>query len=157
MSAKPAGFARVTTWLARGAQPRKKHFEALRFDGIDTIVNLRRRDEAEVIESCAPHVLAVHIPVADNEPPTTMQAVKWLRFCDDVYETRHIYVHCKNGNGRTSVFCALVRIAQGWDIESAIDEQRAFGFRKRKHRRQIKFLREFHTAVQRGEVGIPHL
>jgi protein tyrosine/serine phosphatase len=154
---KPAGFAWVTGWLARGAQPRKRQYGALRFDGIDTIVNLRRRDECAGIEARAGHALAVHIPVRKNEAPTTMQAVKWLRFCDDVSQTRHIYIHCKNGDGRTSVFCALVRIAQGWDVQRAIDEQRAFGFGKRRHRRQMSFLREFHAAVVSGEIGIPRL
>ena len=157
MITKPAGFAWVTAWLARGAWPRKRQYDALRFEGIDTIVNLRRRDESERIEKCAPHALAVHIPLRDDEPPSTMQAVKWLRFCDDVREKRHVYVHCNKGDGRTSVFCALVRIAQGWDDERAIEEQRAFGFGKRRHRRQMKFLRRFHAAVMSGEIGIPRL
>ncbi|HZZ65074.1 MAG TPA: hypothetical protein VFE17_06235 [Candidatus Baltobacteraceae bacterium] len=157
MAGKPRRFGWVTPWLARGAAPRKKHYPVLRALGVDTLVNLRRREGARSIERRAPHLLVVHIAVRKNRPPSIAQAVKFLRLCDDLRSKRILYVHGKRGKGRTSTFCALVRLAQGWDVERAINEQRAFGLRKRDHRRHMKFLRSFAEAVRQGEIGIPSL
>ncbi len=157
MKRKPARICPVESWLLAGPQPRKKQAAALRAAAVDTIVNLRRRDRAARFEKCAPHVLSVHIPVRSGRAPTIAQAVKWLRFLDDVHGRRTIYVYDSRGKGSVLVFCALVRIAQGWDIDRVIHEHRRFGRRKRAHRRRIKFLRTFYEAVASGRIGIPRL
>lgn len=157
MRKKPKRFDVVTQWLARGGRPRKKHFAALRAAGIDTIVNVRRKSEAAVIEQCAPYMLAIQIPVRKGCAPSIDQAVKWLRLCDDLRPHRTLFLHGKRGKVRTALFCALVRVAQGWDLQRAISEQRAFGFRKSKSKPARKFLRAFCDALERGEIGIPRL
>lgn len=143
-------FGEMEPWLTRGAQPEKDQYEWLRSQGVDTLVNLRRSDDSMAVESYAPDVLQIRIAIRDNCPPTHEQAVKWLRFCDDVRSRRKLFVHCKNGSGRTSVFCALVRIGQGWDAASAIEEQRPFGFGAPKHQAQMAFLERFAAAIRRG-------
>lgn len=146
-------FGEIEPWLTRGAQPAKDEYEWLDSLGVDTLVNLRRSDDSLQVESRAPGILQIRIAVHDNCPPSHEQAVKWLRFCDEARSGRKLFVHCKNGSGRTSVFCALVRIGQGWDAASAIDEQRPFGFGAPKHRAQIEFLQQFAAAnrsIRRG-------
>jgi protein-tyrosine phosphatase len=146
-------FGEMEPWLTRGAQPANDEYLWLRSRGVDTLVNLRRSDDSLAVESYAPEVLQIRIAVPDDCPPSHEQAVKWLRFCDEVRSRRRLYVHCRNGSGRTSVFCALVRIGQGWGAASAIDEQRPFGFGAPKHCAQVDFLRQFAAAnpsMQRG-------
>lgn len=140
-------------WLTRGGQPANDQYGWLRSIGVDTLVNLRRSDDSQRVESHAPEILQVRIAVADNCPPTHAQAVKWLRFCEEIRSARRLFVHCKNGSGRTSVFCALVRIGQGWDAASAVDEQRKFGFGAPKHAAQIDFLHRFAASLPTRERG----
>ncbi len=64
---------------------------------------------------------------------------------------RPIFVHCNAGEGRTSTFCALVRIAQGWPLDSAIAEQVRFGFDPDgEHKEQARFLERFSKRDKRA-------
>jgi protein-tyrosine phosphatase len=100
----------------------------------------------------------VHIPIKNNFAPSFEQAMRWLAICKASQFVRRLLVHCSVGEGRTSTFCALVRIAQGMRLDDAITEQRTFGFQPNgEHKQQAVFLAEFYSSVMSGVVEIPRL
>ncbi|MGH7330679.1 MAG: protein-tyrosine phosphatase family protein, partial [Polyangiaceae bacterium] len=113
-----ASISRIESWLARGGQPVRDDYGRLYESGIRLVVNLRKNhDEAADIERHAPRLTSLRIPVRNDRAPSDEQAEKWLALCEAARGQLPIYVHCHEGHGRTSVFCGLVRIAQGWDLE----------------------------------------
>jgi protein tyrosine phosphatase (PTP) superfamily phosphohydrolase (DUF442 family) len=149
-------FAWFEPWLARGGQPSEDDLIDLRAQGVRTVVNLRERDEASDVERL--HLQSIHIPVVNDEAPTKQQALEWLTLCERLCSTAPLFVHCKGGEGRTSLFCALVRVAQGCTVENAIEEQRTFDFQPEgKHHAQAEFLRSFARHISAGEIVVPEL
>jgi protein tyrosine phosphatase (PTP) superfamily phosphohydrolase (DUF442 family) len=147
-------FAWIDRWLARGGQPDSAAFEMLRMQGIRIIVNLRQRDGRKMVERAG--LSYVHIPVKNDHAPTRGQIRQWLELCSAHHRADPIFVHCKGGEGRTSAFCAAVRLAQGHDVESAIAEQRSFDFDPEgKHAEQAQFLRDLAGDVAAGRFTIP--
>ena len=136
-------FAWIEPWLARGAQPTHRGYAWLADHGFKVVVNLRSHDETKSVKRFAPSLVPVHIPVSNNRAPSDEQALQWLELCASPY-MRPLLVHCNLGEGRTSAFCALVRIAQGWPVDEAIAEQQQYGFDPAgEHREQAKFLNAF--------------
>ncbi len=151
-------FARPESWLGRGGQPDIEGYHWLFNQGFRVVVNLRIHDESRKIAKQEPNLQFIHIPVKNNLAPTEGQALQWLVVCEANQTTNPIFVHCKNGEGRTSTFCALARIAQGWSVDQAIAEQRPFGFDPRaEHRVQAQFLREFFRKSESSRLRIPRL
>ena len=111
MRGKIERFAWVERWLARGGQPDSAAFEALRKQGVRIIVNLRQRDGRKAVERA--RLRYIHIPVRNDHAPTRGQIRQWLELCSAHRRTDPIFVHCKGGEGRTSAFCAALRLAQG--------------------------------------------
>lgn len=148
-------FTRVESWLARGGQPDADGFKMLALYGFKTIVTLRRK--ADRLPKDLEGVLTlVQIPVKNHKPPAVEQAMQWLELCADP-ANHPIFEHCEKGEGRTSTFLGLVRIAQGWEIDRIINEGiHIFDFPETE-RSQIAFLRDFSARVTRGEVLIPRL
>ncbi len=137
-------FGWVEPWLARGAQPNSAGYKWLAGHGVGVVVNLREADCARDVERSAPSLQSVHLPVKNDRPPADDQVAQWFDLCDRIASGRPIFVHCKGGEGRTSVFCALTRLRQGWSVEDAIAEQIPYGFNPEKeHKHQAEFLREF--------------
>ncbi|MBC5815727.1 MAG: dual specificity protein phosphatase family protein [Candidatus Eremiobacteraeota bacterium] len=93
----------------------------------------------------------------DNTPPAQEQAMQFLQTCAE--DSRHqIFVHCQSGHGRTSTFCCLVRLAQGWKLDDAVDEAvQRYGFQPAKDLGQIAFLKGIHDLVKAGSLNIPAL
>lgn len=150
-------FAWFDQWLARGGQPESSAaFETLKTQGVRIIVNLRQRDKRRAVERAG--FRYVHIPVKNDRAPTRDQIAEWLELCSEHYRTDPIFVHCKGGEGRTSLFCAAVRLAEGDDVESAIAEQRSFDFDPQgKHVEQAQFLRDLAADVAAGRFTLPSL
>jgi len=153
-----ADFARVQGWLWRGDEPDKAGFEWLQAHGAKIVVNLRMKDEEKEIHDAAPALLYIHIGVKNDMPPSDDQAIQWLELCKRCKAEQIIYVHCREGHGRTSTFCALVRIAQGWSADAAIHDQLPFGFRPdEQHKLQAEYLRDFARRKQAGLLKVPAL
>ena len=148
---------RIEPWLMRGSQPSPKDYSELYDAGIRVIVNLRKHDETNDIEKVAPEILAVRIAVPNHNAPYDAQALKWLELCESVRAKLPIFVHCHAGHGRTSVFCALVRIAQGWPLEKIIAEERSYGFEPEEEVEQNEFIERFWSDVQSGRLQVPSL
>ncbi|MGD8452322.1 MAG: tyrosine-protein phosphatase [Phycisphaerae bacterium] len=84
----------------------------------------------------------VALPCNHKNPPTVEQMRQFL----DVVQApprRPVLVHCRLGQQRTLLFCALHRVhAQGVDPEQALREMDELGFNIR-HRRHQRLLRAF--------------
>src|SRR5436853_5391508 len=123
---------KVTESLYRGAQPKETGLSELKLLGITTIVDLRGEDREKVAwerkraESLG--MRFVHIPVSGWSPPTDEQVAQFLSLLHD-NPGQKIFVHCRFGEDRTSVFIAAYRIAaEKWSAKQAIKEMYFFGF-----------------------------
>ncbi len=100
---------KVTDVLYRGAQPKEVGLSELKMLGITTIVDLRGEDHEKVAwerkraESLG--MRFVHIPVSGWAPPTDEQVAQFLSLLRD-NPGQKIFVHCRFGEDRTSVFIA---------------------------------------------------
>ena len=128
-----------------------------------TVVSLRGSRDAddpdawEVAEraACAARNVAfVTIPCNHKNPPTADQAQRFLALTGDP-DRRPVLVHCRLGQQRTLLFCALYRVhADGLAVDAAEREMDALGFgvRKRRHRR---LLDTFRALAVRGQISWP--
>jgi protein tyrosine/serine phosphatase len=139
--------------LYRCGQPTPEELELLiREHALRTVVSLRgSRDsddpdawEAAERAVCDEHDVAfVTIPCNHKHPPTPEQAAQFLDICRDPDQTP-VLVHCRLGQQRTLLFCALYRVhvdgLSSAAAEAEMDEL-GFGAHKRRHRRLIEAFR----------------
>jgi protein tyrosine/serine phosphatase len=126
--------------------------------GLKTVVSLRGVRDAEDPDAweqaeraiCAERgVDFVTIPCNHKNPPTTAQAEQFLALCRNPHR-RPVLVHCRLGQQRTLLFCALYRVhidgMRPSDAEQEMD-QLGFGARKRRHQ---KLLQAFRNLARNG-------
>lgn len=148
-------FTRTESWIARGGPPEHDGFELLAKYGFRTIVNLRELHHYDIPKEYQRQLRVVNIPVKNHHAPTVDQALQWLDICAEE-ESRPVYVHCHHGKGRTSTFTALVRLAQGWNVDRALTEEiEVFGFPDEPE--QVAFLRDFSERMRKGEIKTPQV
>jgi tyrosine-protein phosphatase SIW14 len=142
---------KVTDVLFRGAQPKEVGLSELKMLGITTIVDLRGEDRERVAwerkraESLG--MRFVHIPVNGWSPPTDEQVAQFLSLLHD-NPGQKIFVHCRFGEDRTSVFIAAYRIAaERWPAEQAIKEMYFFGFNGLWHPSMKSFVQDFPSRL----------
>jgi len=145
--------------LYRCGQPRPEELANLiERLSLRTVVSLRGvRDEddpdgweqAERAACAARGARFVTIPCNHKNPPTAAQAREFLDLCRDP-QRRPVLVHCRIGQQRTLLFCALYRVhVEGADPVAAEHEldRLGFGTRTRRHR---KLLESFRTLARRS-------
>lgn len=141
--------------LYRCGQPQPGELvELIERHGLRTIVSLRgSRDiddpdgwEQAEREACyAQGVEFVTIPCNHKNPPTAEQVRRFLDLTRDAAR-RPVLVHCRLGQQRTLLFCALYRVhVEGVDPAAAEREMDELGFnvRRRRHRRLLAAFRTF--------------
>ena len=146
--------------LYRCGQPRPEQLaELIKEHGLRTVVSLRgarededpdawEQDERTVCESHG--VKFVTIPFNHKNPPTPRQAEHFLDICRTAAQ-QPVLVHCRLGQQRTLLFCALYRVhIDGADPDSAEREMDTLGFgaHKRRHQRLLKAFRELARPAQ---------
>jgi protein tyrosine/serine phosphatase len=101
----------------------------------------------------------VTIPCNHKNPPTPDQVSEFLDLCRDT--TRHpVLVHCRLGQQRTLLFCALYRVhIQDLDPDMAQREMDdlGFGVNKRRHRRLLEAFRELARTPMPAQSRTPKL
>lgn len=105
---------------------------------IGKLFNLR--SEASIDEKMATSlgIGVENIQVPDHKPPTMGEAMK---FMDEIRNAKvPILIHCEHGHGRTSTFTVLARIALGWHVNKAIEEEEKKFHYHFKHNAQKEFL-----------------
>jgi len=125
--------------------------------GLRTVVCLRgsrdpndpdawERAERDVCEAAGARF--VPIPFNHKNPPTAEQVDEFLRHVCSPASVPAL-VHCRIGQQRTGMFCALYRVrVQGVAPEVALREMDEMGFNSR-HRRHQRLLASFREHVQR--------
>jgi|SRR3989338_775795 len=92
--------------------------EVLKEEGISTDISL----EDTRLDHPFGVAMYVWIPTPDNTPPTRDQLQFGVTALTElVNQNRKIYVHCKNGHGRTSTLLAAYFISCGKTVDDAID------------------------------------
>lgn len=89
----------------------------------------------------------VTIPCNHKNPPTSAQAGQFINLCTTP-ATQPVLVHCRLGQQRTLLFCALYRVhVDGVDPALAEREMDELGFRA-SHRRHKKLLAAFRDLAR---------
>ncbi len=129
--------------------------------GLKTVVSFRgtrSSDDPDGWEQaeravCAAHGVAfVTMPCNHKNPPSAEQAAEFLRLCRDA-QRRPVLVHCRLGQQRTLLFCALYRVhIDGLTPEAAEVEMDRLGFgaHKRRHRKLLACFRALARTPQLG-------
>lgn len=129
-----------------------------------TVVSLRGlRDEddpdaweqAERSVCTARNVAFVTIPCNHKNPPTREQAEQFLTLVRDPQRCP-VIVHCRLGQQRTLLFCALYRVhIDGLAPEAAEREMDTLGFGagKRRHRKLLEAFRNLAHAPAEARAG----
>jgi protein tyrosine/serine phosphatase len=146
--------------LYRCGQPRPQELEDLiRRYGLKTVVSLRGVREARDPDAwehaerdvCARHgVEFVSIPCNHRNPPTREQVERFLSLTRDARRVPAL-VHCRVGQQRTGLFCALYRVdVQGVPPAEALREmdELGFGISTRRHRRLLDAFHEWTQAAR---------
>lgn len=92
--------------------------EVLKKEGITADISLEdvRLDHPFGVEAY------LWLPTHDNTPPSPDQLRLGIQMLDElVQQKRKIYVHCKNGHGRTSTLLAAYFITKGKTVDESID------------------------------------
>ncbi|MBK8913990.1 MAG: tyrosine-protein phosphatase [Phycisphaerales bacterium] len=144
--------------LYRSGQPRPDEVsELIRRHGLRTVVSLRGARDADDPDSWESAERAaceaggaqfVTIPCNHKNPPTAEQVEQFLSIVRDPAR-RPVLVHCRLGQQRTLLFCALYRVhVQGMDPTEAEKEMDELGFNVRhyRHQRLLGAFREFCRA-----------
>jgi protein tyrosine/serine phosphatase len=126
-------FRQVSDRLYRGAQPLGGGVGKLAALGVNTIVNLRQRDEstrAEEREALAHGLRYFSVPMATWGRPKDEQVRRVLEIIH-APENGRVFVHCKDGVDRTGTIVACYRIEHdNWTADEATTEARRRGMRK---------------------------
>ena len=128
-------FLRVNEEFCTGGQPRLEHLQALKDDGIRTIINLRTPGEHRAAEEEAKAkelgLRYFNIPVVFAEPKEE-QATEFLKITDEP-ANRPAFIHCTAAI-RVGAFWMIRRVMRdGWTIEAAEKEAEKVGLRDSPH------------------------
>lgn len=141
--------------LYRCGQPRPEQLaELIERYGLRTVIALRgrrdvddpdgwERDERAVCEQRGVHF--VTLPCNHKHPPTADQIETFLRIMRDAARLPAL-VHCRIGQQRTGMFCALYRVhVQGMAPEQALREmdEQGFGSGHRRHRALLESFKRY--------------
>eukprot|EP00760_Papus_ankaliazontas_P010722 PhM_4_TR14423/c0_g1_i1/m.24291 len=114
----------TSNWVVRGSllcgpkpNPRdKKRFHALLDTGISVFVNLMEDADCSYVEAAEAATLrtfsAMCFPIPDDGIPDPSQVGNFAEFINDIleqiYAGRRVYVHCREGHGRTGIVIAVL-------------------------------------------------
>lgn len=139
--------------LYRCGQPSPAELRALiQKHGLKTVIALRgtrNQDDPDSWEAAERKVCNeagvrfVSIPCNHKHPPTRAQVEEFLTVTQD-RERQPALVHCRIGQQRTGLFCALYRVhIQGVAPDEALAEMDALGFgiHERRHQRLLRAFR----------------
>lgn len=143
--------------LYRCGQPRPDELrELIRRHGLRTVIALRgsrdakdpdawEREERAVCDETGAAFVA--LPCNHKNPPTPEQVETYVRIVRDASRLPAL-VHCRIGQQRTGLFCALYRVhVQGASPQDALREMDDLGFDSG-HRRHQRLLEAFHRYTR---------
>jgi len=114
----PYKFWKVDERLWRSGQPKLLDVADNKALGLGALVNLREEAKDSGDYARELELGYLHIPVPDQQCPAPRQVEQFLEFMRDFPGL--VLVHCHAGQGRTGIFVACYRIAQGVAPEEAV-------------------------------------
>ncbi len=151
-------FGRLDERFYRGAEPRKlEDFKALKELGINTVVDLQAKPEAEekgMVESLG--MRYVNIPMIEKKYPRPEHVEAFLKLVDEP-STGKFYVHCHGGRHRTGVMGAVYRFNHyGWNYDQVYSEMKEFDFYTRwGHGDFKKYVQDYWERIQSNQSPAP--
>lgn len=135
-------FAKVGELTFRSAQPQYAYqYEWIKNKlEVEILVNLRSESDTDTRVGIEHGFEVFNVRVPDHHAPTVEQ---YNEFQDFYKANKHkkMLIHCAHGQGRTTTFCVIVRLLQGWTLEEALSEQTNEYAYKFKHQKQLDFLK----------------
>jgi len=142
-------FGQVTDFFFRGAQPKSDEYQKLAALGIKTIIDLRNDPKEYAREFCERAGMKyINLPLSDTAIPSPDAPSKFLALVNN-QENWPVYVHCAGGRHRTGAMTAVFRMAvQGWDINRAYEEMKAYDFYTRwGHKPMKQFVFDYYRKL----------
>lgn len=131
--------------LYRGAQPSYRAFNTLQEMGVQTVINLRPECDRERKFVTQLGMTYLYMPLPPLDAPTLSVTIEFLRAVTDP-DHGVVFFHCFHGVDRTGTMAACVRIARdGWTVEAALEEMRAYKLHEQGQKAKVAFLGEFHA------------
>ena len=136
-------FAQVSETVFRSAQPRYEYqYDWIKDKlGVEVLVNLRSESDLDDRIGTKHGFEVFDIKVPDHHAPTLEQVKKFKKFYSK-NKHKKMLVHCAHGQGRTTTFCVLIRLFDGWQLDEALCEQREVYHYSFKHQEQLEFLKK---------------
>lgn len=127
--------------LYRSAQPQYGYEYAWLKNvlGLKTIINLRSESNHDGNEAIKHGINVVNFMVDDHKIPNDAQVEQFTKLIQDESNFPLLF-HCQHGHGRTSTFCVLARLAMGWTLEEALNEEREKFHYQFRYKAQEDFL-----------------
>lgn len=121
-------FYQISQDVYRSEQPDSELIPLLKKYQIETVINLRARNEdAKVLQNQSLNL--VHIPIqtwAINRQDL-LQAMQAIQIAKN--NNQKVLVHCYHGSDRTGATIAMYRIIfENWSIENAVKEMKQGGY-----------------------------
>ena len=121
-------FYQISNDVFRSDQPSNELIPSLKQYNIDTVINLRARNEDAKVLKDQPFNL-VHIPIytwAINREDL-LQAMRAIQTAKQ--NNQKVLIHCYHGSDRTGATIAMYRIIfENWSIEDAVKEMKQGGY-----------------------------
>lgn len=106
--------------------------------GIDILINLRSELKHDDMMNSQKEFRVINVDVPDHCVPTIQQAKDFMSI---IKNNDNILFHCEHGRGRTSTFCVLAKLALGWTLKDALEEEvLVYGYDFH-HPKQLEFLK----------------
>ena len=127
----------------RGAQPSLRAFRGLKELGVETVINLRPECDRERKLVQGLGMSYIYLPLPPLDAPTHEVTIEFLRAVTDP-ANGVVFFHCYHGVDRTGTMAACLRIARdGWSVEEALAEMRAYKVHESGQRAKVNYLHEF--------------
>ena len=121
-------FYQISNDVFRSDQPSNELIPSLKQYNIDTVINLRARNEDAKVLKDQPFNL-VHIPIytwAINREDL-LQAMRAIQNAKQ--HNQKVLIHCYHGSDRTGATIAMYRIIfENWSIDDAVKEMKQGGY-----------------------------
>lgn len=129
--------------VLRGAQPSLRAFKTLKELGVDTVINLRPESDHERPIVARNGMKYVYLPLPPLDAPTHAITIQFLDAATDPANGL-VFFHCYHGVDRTGTMAACLRIARdGWTVEEAIAEMRAYKVHEHGQRSKLQYVSDF--------------
>ena len=112
----------------RGGDWLEAEVDSFRESGVDVVVSLLEREEAEELdvleeEACCESkgISFLSFPIRDRDVPTSVEETRSFvtAIFDQLESGKHVAIHCRAGIGRSSLIAACVLVLSGVDVDEA--------------------------------------